>query len=356
MTIRAKIQLARSEFNLDAEFEIPGKGVTALFGQSGSGKSTLLRCLSGLERSSRGVVHVGDTCWQDDARNVFVPTHQRALGYVFQNARLFPHLNVRRNLEYGLNRIPMRQRQIEFDQAVSWLGLENLLQRSTPRLSGGEQQRVAIARALLTSPQLLIMDEPLAALDASAKAEILPYLEQLPQQLAMPVIYVSHSLEEVARLADSMLLLKDGKLIASGELKNVMTRLDLPLSHMDEAGSAIDATVTGHDSEFHLTYLKFSGGEISVSHQPLSEGSPVRIRILARDVSITLNQPEQTSILNVFAAIVIELGEHGPSQLLVKLAVGTDQILARITRKSAALLDLKPGCRVFAQVKSVALV
>jgi len=356
MTIRARIQLVRSGFKLDAEFEIPGKGVTALFGQSGSGKSTLLRCLAGLERSSSGVIFVGDACWQDDTGNVFLSPHQRSLGYVFQDARLFPHLDVRRNLEFGWKRVPPMQRRIEFDQVVQWLGLENIIQRMPPRLSGGEQQRVAIARALLTSPQLLIMDEPLAALDATAKAEILPYLERLPEQLSMPVIYVSHALEEVTRLADSMLLLKDGKLIASGNLKDVMTRLDLPLSHMDEAGSVIDATVIGHDDEFQLTCLKFSGGQISVSRLSLNQGSPVRVRILARDVSIALGRPEQTSILNVFAASVIELGAHSPSQLLVRLAVGTDQVVARITRKSAALLDLKSGCQVFAQVKSVALV
>ncbi len=354
-SIRAKIQLVRSEFTLDAEFEIPGKGVTALFGQSGSGKSTLLRCLAGLERSASGVVQVGDTCWQDDVSSVFLPPHQRALGYVFQNARLFPHLNVQRNLEFGWKRIAPQHRQIKFDQVVEWLNLEHLLQRATPRLSGGEQQRVAIARALLTSPQLLIMDEPLAALDAEAKAEILPCLERLHQQLSMPVIYVSHALDEVMRLVDTMLLLKAGKLIASGKLEDVMTRLDLPLSHMDEAGSAIDATVIGHDDEFHLTVLGFSGGQISVSRQFLDQGSPVRVRIMARDVSIALNRPEQTSILNVFTATVTELGEHGPSQLLVKLALGDNQLLARITRKSAVALELKPGCQVFAQVKSVAL-
>ena len=354
-SIRARIQLSRSAFNLDVQFEIPGTGVTALFGQSGSGKSTLLRCLAGLERAATGALHVGEVCWQDESRRIFLAPHQRALGYVFQDARLFPHLNVRRNLEFGWKRIAPLQRQIEFDQVVQWMGLEKLLQRATPRLSGGEQQRVAIARALLTSPQLLIMDEPLAALDAAAKAEILPYLERLHLQLAIPMIYVSHALEEVVRLADNMLLLKEGKLIASGELKSVMTRLDLPLSHLDEAASVIDAAVSGHDEAYHLTYLIFSGGQITVTRQALTAGSQVRVRILARDVSVTLNRPEQTSILNVFEATISELGEHSPSQLLVKLLVGTDQLLARITRKSAALLNLKPGSQVFVQVKSVAL-
>jgi len=354
-SIRARFTLPRSEFCLDADFEIPGKGVTAIFGQSGSGKTTLLRCLAGLERAKNGLVLVNGECWQDESNKLFMPIHRRPLGYVFQDARLFPHLNVKSNLEFGWKRILPAQRRVTYENAVEWLGLEHLLKRTSERLSGGEKQRVSIARALLASPQLLIMDEPLASLDNEAKAEILPYLERLHQALSIPMLYVSHSLEEVARLSDSMILLKNGKMIASGKLMEVMTRLDLPLSHLDEACASIDSKIVSHDQTYNLTNVKFSGGTISVPLQVRGEGSTVRIRILAKDVSLTLAMPEQTSILNIFEACIIEMADHNPSQLLVKLTVGTDYLLARITRKSADLLGLCIGQKVFAQVKSVAL-
>jgi len=354
-SIHARFSLFRGDFRLDTEFLAPGKGVTALFGQSGSGKTTLLRCIAGLERAPGGFLVINGEVWQDEARGHFLPTHMRPLGYVFQDARLFPHLNVRRNLEFGWKRTPVAQRQVAFDQAVAWMGLEKLLTRSPQHLSGGEKQRVAIARALLTGPQLLIMDEPLAALDAAAKAEILPYLDRLHEELAIPVFYVSHAVDEVIRLADHVLLMDGGRVAATGTPAEVLTRLDLPLAHLDDAAAALDAVVAGHDEEFGLSYLDFSGGRIATPHQPFEPGHAVRVRILAKDVSLTLDEPQRTSILNIFAARVVEIAGHTQAQVLVNLAVGDARLLARITRKSAKLLNLQPGVEVYAQVKSVAL-
>lgn len=353
--IHACFKLQRGEFSLDIAFAMPITGITAVFGPSGSGKTTLLRCIAGLERAPHGVFEINGERWQDETQKLFLAPHRRALGYVFQDARLFPHLSVQRNLEYGYKRTPAAARKLDFAQAVEWLGLRNLLARMPEHLSGGEKQRVAIARALLAGPQLLIMDEPLASLDSAGKAEILPYLERLHDTLSIPVIYVSHALEEVARLADTMVLLAAGRVLSSGNLADVMTRLDLPIAHLDEAGASIEAVVAGHDDEFHLTYLDFAGGRISTARQAVQPGQQVRVRILARDVSLALTAPQHTSILNIFAANIEAIAEHNPAQLLLKLNLNGVSLLARITRKSAALLDLKIGQSVYAQVKSVAL-
>ncbi len=353
--IRARFTLPRADFSLRVDTDIPGRGVTALFGPSGSGKTSLLRCIAGLERAPKGYLSVNGETWQDEASAVFLPPHRRPLGFVFQDARLFPHLSVRRNLEFGRDRTPQAGRYLEFEQAVEWLGLEKLLERRPQQLSGGEKQRAAIARALLAGPRLLILDEPLASLDAASKLEILPYLERLHNELAIPVIFVSHALEEVTRLADYMVLLKEGRVLACGELSQVVTRLDLPLSHLDEAGTVIDAVVASHDDEFHLTYLDFAGGRISAVRQDYLPGHAARVRILAKDVSLALSPPQGTSILNVFPARITHLVEHNPAQVLVKLEVGQTELLSRITRKSASLLQLAPGSAVYAQVKSVAL-
>lgn len=341
-------------FVLDVEFTTPGQGITALFGPSGSGKTSLLRCIAGLERA-RGHLTVNGECWQDDERGVFVPTHRRPLGYVFQEASLFPHLSVRGNLEYGWKRIAPAERRVAFEQAVDLLGIARLLDRSPTRLSGGERQRVAIARALLTSPRLLLMDEPLSALDQASKADILPYLERLHDELSIPVLYVSHLVDEVARLADHMVFLEQGRVCAAGPINELLTRLDLPLAHADESEALIDATVAAHDEEFQLTYVDFPGGRVSIARQPFPIGHPVRVRIRARDVSLTLERQEHTSILNIFPARVLDVADDTPSQVMVRLDAAGAVLLARITRKSAAALGLERGARVYAQVKSVAL-
>ncbi len=355
--LSGRLYLERGEFRLDSEFAVPGLGVTGILGPSGSGKTTLLRCIAGLDRAPNGRITFGDATWQDESQDLFVPPHRRAIGFVFQDSALFPHLTVRPNLEYGWRRVPQSARTIPFDQVIELLGLTSFLDRGVAHLSGGERQRVAIGRALLTSPELLLLDEPLASLDMDAKAEILPYLERLHGELAMPVLYVSHQQDEVARLADHLLLLENGRMIAAGPLGEVLTRLDLPLAQRDTAESVLEATVESHDDRWELSYLEFPGGRLSVARQPLAVGAKVRVRIAARDVSLTLEQPERTSILNIFPAQVAEISalRGGGPHLTVRVEVGSQSLLARITRKSGDLLALTPGKQVYAQVKGVAV-
>lgn len=353
MNIEARFYLQRDEFILDASMTVPRQGITAIFGPSGCGKTTLLRAIAGLEDCERGYFSLGENVWQDDRFNL--PAHRRSLGYVFQETNLFPHLTVRANLEYGYKRLPVSARRLAYEQVVSLLGIEPLLPRRTHNLSGGERQRVAIARALLTSPSLLLMDEPLAALDMNSKAEIYPFLEQLHRDLAIPILYVSHSPDEVARLADYLALMESGRIRATGPIAEMLTRSDLPLAHGSEAESIIEAKVVGHDAAYHLTYLEFAGGKFTVPRKELAEGQVVRLRVLARDVSLTLAQQTNTSILNIFPARVEELLEENPAQMTVRLDAAGVSILSRITRKSAQALELAPGKQVYAQVKTVAL-
>jgi molybdate transport system ATP-binding protein len=352
MTIRARFHIRRGGFLLDLDLTFPARGITALFGPSGCGKTTLLRAMAGLVRDPGGYCSVGEQVWQDGSR--FVPVHRRPLGYVFQEASLFQHLSVQGNLDYGWRRTSPGQRRVSLDDAVELLGIGPLLNRRTHGLSGGERQRVAIARALLTSPRLLLMDEPLAALDRAGKQEILPYLERLHTELAMPVLYVSHAADEVARLADHLVLLEAGRVRASGPLGELLTRLDLAREQGQEAEAVIEATVDSHDEAYHLSYLEFSGGRICVARNRLASGKTVRLRILARDVSLTLERQRGTSILNIFPAVVDNLAEDGPAQMLVRLDVGGTALLSRITRKSASALELAPGRPVFVQIKAVA--
>lgn len=353
MSIEARYLLSRGDFTLDAAFTAPGRGITALFGPSGCGKTTLLRAIAGLEPCADGYLRVGDELWQES--NHFLPPHRRALGYVFQESSLFAHLSVQGNLEYGLKRVPAGERRVAFEQAVELLGMGRLLGRRIDGLSGGERQRVAIARALLASPRLLLMDEPLAALDQGSKAEILPFLERLHGELAMPVFYVSHAADEVARLADHLVLMEAGKVLGSGAIGEMLTRLDLPLARSGEAEAIIEATVTSHDAEYDLSYLQFAGGTFTVGGRQLPLGRTARLRVLARDVSLTLQHAADTSILNIFPARVEELCEDGASRMIVRLSARGVPVLSRITRKSAQLLGLAPGVQVFAQVKTVAL-
>ncbi len=353
MTIEARFRIDRDDFSLDVDLSVPSRGITALFGPSGCGKTTLLRAIAGLEYHHDGFLKVGDRTWQDS--DCFVPPYRRPLGYVFQEASLFAHLTVRRNLEYGIKRVPAAERKVSLQQAIELLGIGHLLERRPARLSGGERQRVAIARSLAVSPRLLLMDEPLAALDVNRKQEILPYIESLHNDLDIPVIYVSHSPDEVARLADHLVLLEAGRVTASGAISDMLTRLDLPLAHGSDAEALIEATVAGHDEAYHLTHLDFTGGRFTVVRKELPVGSAVRLRVAARDVSLTLEWQSGTSILNIFPAIVDEVIADGEARMTVRLMVGGVPMLARITRKSASVLGLKAGKLVYAQAKSVAL-
>lgn len=353
MTIDAKFRILRGAFVLDVDLSVPSHGVTAVFGPSGSGKTTLLRAIAGLERHQGGFLKVGDTTWQ--AADRFVPPHRRPLGYVFQEASLFAHLTVRRNLEYGVRRVAKAQRKISTGDAIKLLGIGHLLERKPDTLSGGERQRVAIARALAVSPRLLLMDEPLTALDQASKQDILPYLESLHDELDIPVLYVSHTRDEVARLADHLVLLRDGCIIASGPINAMLTRLDLPLARGRDAEVVIDAVIAGHDEDYHLTYLDCDDLRFFVTRQALGVGDHVRLRLAARDISITLKRHAATSILNVFPATVEELTPEAEGQTTVRLMMGSTPVLSRITYKSARALGLTGGKRVYVQIKSVAL-
>lgn len=353
--IEVQLRLARPGFTLDIDVRLPGQGVSALFGPSGCGKTTCLRAVAGLERAPQGRVVVAGEVWQDEARKQWLPTHRRALGYVFQEASLFPHLSVRGNVEYGLRRLPAQRRRIPLEQALELLGLQALLARAPATLSGGERQRVAIARALLTAPQILLMDEPLAALDLKRKLEILPYLERLHGELSIPIIYVSHAPDEVARLADHLVLLDQGKVVASGALNEVLSRIDLPEAFADDAGVVIEAQIAAHEAD-ELTRLEFPGGSIFVSRRHEPVGTFLRCRIHARDVSLALVPQVQTSILNCVAATVVDLAPTDtPGHILVRLDVAGEPLLARITKRSAERLEIRPGLALRAQIKAVAL-
>jgi molybdate transport system ATP-binding protein len=353
--IQARFRLAFAGFSLDVDLELPGLGITALFGHSGSGKTTLLRCIAGLEHVPGGLLRVGEALWQ--SADAFLPTHRRPIGYVFQEASLFPHLTVRRNLEFGLKRVPAAARKVSLEHAVELLGIGPLLQRLPQRLSGGEKQRVAIARALAVSPRLLLMDEPLAALDLARKQEILPYLERLHDELEIPLLYVSHAPDEVARLADHLVVMDAGRAVAAGPLSATLARLDLPIRLGEDAGVVLDGVVAERDAVWGLARVAFVGGAVWVRDGGHALGHHVRVRILARDVSLALTRHAGTSILNILPAVVAERREDGhPALVLVRLNMGGSPLLARLTRRSEHNLELAPGTLVYAQIKAVALV
>lgn len=351
--LEARFCLKRGDFVLDVELKLPGRGVSAVFGPSGCGKTSLLRAIAGLEPAAEGSLRLSDQIWQEGSYSL--PTHKRPLGYVFQEASLFEHLNVKRNLEYGLRRIPAADRLTSLEQAIELLGIEPLLKRSVHNLSGGERQRVAIARALAVSPKILLMDEPLAALDQERKREILPYLETLHQALDIPILYVTHSLEEVAQLADHLVLLEQGQVLGSGPLAEIMTRPDLPLLHSPDAEAVVTAQVESRDEEYGLTYLSFPGGWFTLGGAALKPGQKVRLRIAARDVSVSLAEHRDSSILNNFPVTLEEMVPENKTQVTLRLLAGGVPLLARITRKSAVELKLRPGQALQAHIKSVAL-
>jgi len=355
MSIQAIFKLTYPDFTLDVDLALPGKGITALFGPSGCGKTSLLRCMAGLTRADPGELHVNGEIWQQ--AESFTPSYRRSLGYVFQNAALFEHLNVMDNLRYGYARVSPSQRRISMPEVTELLGIGHLLSRSTRGLSGGELQRIAIARALLTSPKLLLMDEPLAALDLARKKEILPYLERLREELDIPMVYVSHAPDEVAQLADHLVLMDNGKAVASGPLTQTLARLDLPAYLGEDACVVLQGHVAERDRQWDLARISFPGGSLWVRDAGHDDGHNVRVRILARDVSIALQQPTDTSIQNSLPARVEELAQdHHPALSLIRLKLGETPLLARLTRRAAYQLQLTPGKEVWVQIKAVALI
>ena len=350
--IECKIKVQLESFMLDANFSIPDRGITVVFGPSGSGKTTLLRAIAGLEKSDKGFLKIGDSVWQKGED--FLATHKRQIGYVFQDAALFDHLDVKGNLNFVVKRaIGLKEDFIE--SIHNLLEIKTLLNRKTTQLSGGERQRVAIARALLTNPKILLLDEPLSALDSKRKNEILPYLDSIHNDLEIPILYVTHSQDEMSRLADHLLLIEDGNIVGSGPVNDMLTRFDMPLSHGGDAVSIIEAEVLKRDSEFNLMHLDFLGGQFIVPDNGFPVQTKVRIRVVARDVSLTKSKQVDTSILNIFPAMVQEIVNEGEAQVMVRLQIKETILLACITRKSSYKLRLEKGSEVFVQVKSVAI-
>ncbi len=350
--IRAQFRLDRPGFALDVDLHLPGRGISVLYGPSGCGKTTLLRCLAGLERA-RGTLSVNGDIWQD--ASCFEPTHRRAIGYVFQEASLFPHLSVLGNLRYGMKRAAAAT-AVDLDAIVELLGLRSLLDRKPDLLSGGERQRVGMARALAVNPRLLLMDEPLAALDLTRKQEILPYLDRLQHSLQIPVVYVTHSPDEVARLAHHLVVMDAGRALASGGLSETLSRVDLPIRLGDDAGVVIEAIVGSIDREWHLARMDFDGGSLWLRDPGLDAGTPARVRILASDVSLAREHPGKSSIQNILQGRIDRIAdaEH-PGLALVRVQIGGAALLARVTQRALADLPLHAGDEVWVQVKSGAL-
>ena len=362
-TIVAAFEGMLGSFSVNVAFDAPMRGITALFGPSGCGKTTVLRCVAGLSRLT-GRLRVGAEVWQDDASGTFRRPHERSVGYVFQEPSLFPHLSVRRNLLFGARRAARTgtERALGFGDVVELLGIGDILARSPLTLSGGERQRVAVGRALLSQPRILLMDEPLAALDRPTKEEILPYLEALHGSLAIPVLYVSHDITEVERLADVLVLLDRGRVLAHGPLPALQADPDLPLLRASTAAVTVEGRVTAVDEPYALTSLSVPGGALIVPGRQGSPGTRRRLRISSSDVSFVRTPPVGTTILNCLPARIVSVtGQNGDdAQVNVVAALGADgsgaRIIGRITRKSREALALAPGVAVFAQIKSVALV
>ena len=347
-------QSATETFTFDIDLTIPGQGVTALFGESGSGKTSLLRCIAGLEKNISGCLSVNGELWQD--ASVFVPTHKRSLGYVFQEASLFEHLTAMGNLRYAIKRNNQATNSQLLEQVISVMGIESILTQFPQQLSGGEKQRVAIARALLSQPRLLLMDEPLASLDNARKHEILPYLERLRSSFNIPILYVSHAVDEIVRLADHAVILRQGKVIAQGGITELFSRADLPLGVSNELGAILDCKVLERDKQWHLMRVAFNGGELWLPNVENKHNTTQRIRVLASDVSLTLSPHSDSSILNVLSGEIVDIiNDQNPAMVLVRLKVGKSYLLARLTQKSLQKLALAVGQIIWIQIKTAAI-
>ena len=361
--IHLQINIARSAFELKLKLQLPAQGITAIFGPSGSGKTTLLRAVAGLEKNPQGLIQIGENIWQDTKQGIYIPTWQRPLGYVFQESSLLPHLSVAENLNFGLKRVLKSANSAPtaankaLQASIELLGIGGLLQRMPDELSGGERQRVAIARAIAMQPQLLLMDEPLASLDAARRQEIFPWLARLRDELKMPMLYVTHSAEEVTRLADHLLVLDIGQVKAQGPVNQVLTQVVNPVVVGEDAGALIAGHIGAVDAQWHLSRVDFEGGSVWMRDEGLTVGKAVRFRILARDVSLATSEPQNTSIQNQLRASIQSIApDPHPSQVMVVLKCGAEEVLARVTKRAVNELALQVGMPVWAQVKSVALV
>jgi molybdate transport system ATP-binding protein len=356
--IVGRFDLDLGSFRLRADLDVPAAGVTAVFGPSGCGKTTLLRCMSGLERAPGGTMRIGSEVWQDESTGRFVPVHRRPVGLVFQEPRLFPHLDVRGNLAFGLKRTPPQERRIEFDHVVEALGLEPLLARRPEGLSGGERQRVAIGRALLASPRLLLLDEPLASLDAPRKREILPFVRRLHTEFNLPIVYVTHAVGEILQLASTVVLMRAGTIQGVGPLATAFAAPHArdPLGATG-IGTVLDTKVIEHELEYGLTRVDFGGHALEVPHRELAPGDLLRVHILPRDVTLQLGPSDaRSSALNVLPGTVAEVHTDPTDSWSAAVVVDVGcPLIAQVTRKSVATLGLRPGVRVWAHVKAAAL-
>lgn len=350
--ITARVRHRQGDFTLDAAFEA-GQGVTALFGPSGSGKTSLVQMLAGLTRPTDALIRFGDTVWNDTEKRIFVPPHRRRIGYVFQEGRLFPHLTARQNLLYGRFFAPRGDIRISEEEVVSLLGIEKLLDQRPVTLSGGEKQRVAIGRALLSAPRLILMDEPLSALDRARRQEILPYIERIRDEVKIPVIYVSHALDEVARLANRVVLLEEGRVRAAGEPRDVFPELSASQDGVSPQ-SILEAHIAGHEPHFGLSMAEIGDSIVTLQPVDLAEGTPVRIRVPATDVMIALDRHPDLSALNQLPGTIAGLERQG-HHVMVSVDCHGQRLLARITLLSAERLGLRPGLRVYALFKAVSV-
>jgi molybdate transport system ATP-binding protein len=353
--IELRVRRKQGDFVVDTAFISEGVGVTALFGESGAGKTSVINMVAGLVRPEEGRIVVNGSRLFDSEKGVDVPPERRRIGYIFQDGRLFPHLSVRSNLSYGMRLIPAAERRVGFDQVVALLGIDHLLARRPAKLSGGEKQRIAIGRALLTNPSLLLMDEPLASLDRARKSEVLPFIGRLSRELSIPILYVTHSLDEILNLADTMVLMDTGRAVAVGRVEDLMSRLDLrQLAGHSQGGSVLSTVVEIQDDAFGLTHLRFRGGVLKVPQMDQPTGTAVRVRIDARSVAIALKRPDQISVQNIFQGTIEEIVEDNGALVDVRLNIGCP-LLARITPRAKADLGLIAGQQVFALIKSVAI-
>ncbi|NND82117.1 MAG: molybdenum ABC transporter ATP-binding protein [Gammaproteobacteria bacterium] len=349
LSINCKIQ--RGEFELCADIALPERGITVLYGESGCGKTSLLRAIAGLDRHADTRIMFADQVWQDEA--VFVAPYQRRIGYVFQEASLFSHLSVAQNIDYGRSRSAAAM-HTPLAEIIRLLGLETKLDQRPEQLSGGERRRVAIARALASAPQILLMDEPLVSLDHARRMELMSYLEQVAMQSGLPMVYVSHAQDEVARLAHHVVMLQGGRVSGSGHAADVLTDLALAPAASPDAVSVVEGVLLEHDQQYGLSRVEFAGGVFSIPASPRAVGDKLRIQVAARDVSLALQAPEASSILNVFAARVVAIQGYDRSQVTVKLDCGGSALLARVTRKSMDRLKIAIGTQLMAQIKSTA--
>jgi len=353
--LQIAIDLPRSDFHLSVDLSLPGRGISVFFGPSGAGKTTLLRCVAGLDKGI-GHVIVGDAVWQDSSKGIFKPVWQRSLGYVFQEASLFEHLRVSKNMLYGVQRVGTASAKRALDHAINLLGITHLLQRPTSTLSGGERQRVAIARALATEPKVLLLDEPLAALDPARRDDIMPWLEQMHCDLEIPVLYVTHSMQELVRLADYVVLLQNGTVVTEDAVTFALTSPHFAPLAGSAAGSLLQGHVTAHDEHFHLSAIDIDGELIWMPQQSLPIGTEVRLHVHANDVSLSLVAEQESSIQNrIVGQIESFVDDKHPAQILIRVRCNQNILLSRVTRRAVAQLELKRGTRVWCQIKSVAL-